>query len=274
MGSKSDNMDYRVYDPPQQSTRPQRTDFTQSNTRPYVDSNSIWKQQPNNFPQQKIFQNYQRKPLPMINEQQPLFYSTPIPMSHPQEQSDNSKELKCTPPVINSTYVIHAHQRTPAHKNTKSKFKNIKEPLPPSRTTPNTPIQNHVDKQKEIPPTEKTITSQPVTQQKTKPKKEKIDIESQPVTFKMMDSEKELNEADVKLLPETYLTVAVVVTLCFNCPVGIVAMLFSFASFSSFQKGEQKEAIKQGRISCLISIFGMVLTIFVVIGVVLYVTAE
>ena len=76
------------------------------------------------------------------------------------------------------------------------------------------------------------------------------------------------------MIPRTYFIVTVVVTLCFNCPIGLLAMLCSVYSHSAFCRGEVTRGRCLARLALLLSLFGIIVTISVVMSVVFYVTSE
>lgn len=75
------------------------------------------------------------------------------------------------------------------------------------------------------------------------------------------------DEADI---PQTYMGLALVVTLCFNCPIGLLALLIAYCSRKSWLSGKKGSASLQARISLVVSMLGILATIAIVIGVVWY----
>ena len=76
------------------------------------------------------------------------------------------------------------------------------------------------------------------------------------------------------MISQTYFIVTVVVTLCFNCPIGLIGMLCSVYSHSAFCRGDVTRGRCLARLALLLSLSGIVITISVVMSVVFYVTSE
>ena len=60
---------------------------------------------------------------------------------------------------------------------------------------------------------------------------------------------------------QSYMGLAVVVTVCFNCPIGIFAIIASMSALREFEAGNAKAGKVKASWSLLLSMFGMILTV-------------
>lgn len=70
-------------------------------------------------------------------------------------------------------------------------------------------------------------------------------------------------------LPQTYFTLAGLVTLCFNCPIGFIAVLFSKSAINNFKNGNISKGKLQARVALVLSMIGVIITMGIVIIVVI-----
>lgn len=73
------------------------------------------------------------------------------------------------------------------------------------------------------------------------------------------------NPENYTKLPQTYLVLAMTVAICFNCPFGCTAAMFSMSSVTAFRKGDTAGAKKRARISLILSVLGIISTMVVVV---------
>ena len=71
--------------------------------------------------------------------------------------------------------------------------------------------------------------------------------------------------------PETYFVLSSVVTVCFNCPLGMIALFCSWDAKRAFDRGDMKIGRGRAKWAFFLSMFSMVLTVGVVMAVVFYV---
>jgi hypothetical protein len=97
-------------------------------------------------------------------------------------------------------------------------------------------------------------------------------VEQPTVPKKDKNKEDEILEPYHKVnRPETYFVLSSVVTVCFNLPIGILALLCSWRALQSFQNGDMKTGRKQAKWAFCLSMFAMVLTVCLVMTLVFYV---
>ncbi|XP_050419511.1 uncharacterized protein LOC126832687 [Patella vulgata] len=73
-----------------------------------------------------------------------------------------------------------------------------------------------------------------------------------------------------KEIPNTNIAVGFLVTMCFNIPIGAVAIFFSLMAAKSYRDGNTKLGEKRTRYAMIISLLGIVVTVLFVMGAVLY----
>ncbi|XP_071101666.1 uncharacterized protein [Haliotis cracherodii] len=78
------------------------------------------------------------------------------------------------------------------------------------------------------------------------------------------------SEPQIPDIPNTNIAVAFLVTLCFNFPLGALAIYYALMSAKAYRDGQKKKGAKRARISIYISLFSIVLTVLIVMMVVLY----
>lgn len=71
---------------------------------------------------------------------------------------------------------------------------------------------------------------------------------------------------------ETYMIVSIVVTLCFNAPFGIIAILFSWRAYTRFESGRLPEGRWNANVALALGLSGLVIGVCIVMAVVVYVT--
>ncbi|XP_067687642.1 uncharacterized protein [Haliotis asinina] len=76
-------------------------------------------------------------------------------------------------------------------------------------------------------------------------------------------------ESQIPDIPNTNIAVAFLVTLCFNFPLGALAIYYALMSAKAYRDGEKKKGAKRARISIYISLFSIVLTVLIVMVAVL-----
>ena len=69
---------------------------------------------------------------------------------------------------------------------------------------------------------------------------------------------------------QTYMALAFVVMLCFNCPIGLLAVGMAYYAQMAFREGDKTEGERRANIALCCSMLGILATIFIVIGVVWY----
>ena len=70
---------------------------------------------------------------------------------------------------------------------------------------------------------------------------------------------------------QTYMVLSVVVSVCFNLPVGLLAFFVSVKSSDSFQSGDIPGGRVRARCSLVLSMLGIVMTVTIVMAVVFYI---
>lgn len=71
-------------------------------------------------------------------------------------------------------------------------------------------------------------------------------------------------------LPQTYLVMSIVVCIFFNCPLGCLGIVYSMLSVSSFREGDIEGAKRRARCAMILSFSGVVVTVMVIIGLIVY----
>ena len=75
-------------------------------------------------------------------------------------------------------------------------------------------------------------------------------------------------------VPDTNLTLACLVCLCFNIPLGLVAMYLSISAARFYRDGDPKQGERKAKCSVIISLFSIVTTVLLVMSYVLWITIE
>lgn len=75
-------------------------------------------------------------------------------------------------------------------------------------------------------------------------------------------------------VPDTNLTLACLVCLCFNMPLGAVAMYFSLSAARLYRDGDAKKGENFTKYSVFLSLFSIITTVLVVMSYVLWVVLE
>lgn len=75
-------------------------------------------------------------------------------------------------------------------------------------------------------------------------------------------------------VPDTNLTLACLVCLCFNMPLGAVAMIFSLSAARHYRDGDSKQGENYAKYSIFLSLFSIVTTVLIVMSYVLWVVIE
>ena len=85
----------------------------------------------------------------------------------------------------------------------------------------------------------------------------------------------QLTQSDerLKFTQKSYLALAIISTVFFNIPIGIIAIVCSLKAAKFYQKGDKAKARKLANCSVVLSLVAMVITVTVVLVVVVYVSA-
>lgn len=75
-------------------------------------------------------------------------------------------------------------------------------------------------------------------------------------------------------VPDTNLTLACLVCLCFNMPLGAIAMYFSLSAARLYRDGDPKKGESFTKYSVFLSLFSIITTVLVVMSYVLWVVLE
>lgn len=75
-------------------------------------------------------------------------------------------------------------------------------------------------------------------------------------------------------VPDTNLTLACLVCLCFNMPLGAIAMYFSLSAARYYRDGEAKKGENYAKYSVFLSFFSILTTVLAVMSYVLWVVLE
>ncbi|KAH3689119.1 hypothetical protein DPMN_191772 [Dreissena polymorpha] len=79
---------------------------------------------------------------------------------------------------------------------------------------------------------------------------------------------------ETTFVPDTNLTLACLVCLCFNIPLGLVAMYLSISAAKFYRDGDPKQGERKAKCSVIISLFSIVTTVLLVMSYVLWITIE
>ena len=74
--------------------------------------------------------------------------------------------------------------------------------------------------------------------------------------------------------PESYILLSLIVTVCFNLPVGLCAVLLSFQAHKAFQRQDKKTGQCRARCALVTSMFGIVVTVAAMCTVVMLVASR
>lgn len=83
-------------------------------------------------------------------------------------------------------------------------------------------------------------------------------------------SKKSAKKPYPKGIPDTNFGLAVMVALCFNLPFGVLAIYLSLAAAKAYVNEHRKKGALRARLSMIASLFGIVITVVVVVSLVLW----
>lgn len=75
-------------------------------------------------------------------------------------------------------------------------------------------------------------------------------------------------------VPDTNLPLACLVCLCFNLPLGALAMYLSLSAARLYRDGDEKNGEKRAKCSVLLSLFSIVTTVLIVMSIVLWIVID
>lgn len=75
-------------------------------------------------------------------------------------------------------------------------------------------------------------------------------------------------------VPDTNLPLACLVCLCFNLPLGAVAMYLSLSAARLYRDGDVKNGEQRAKCSVLLSLFSIVTTVLIVMSIVLWIVID
>ena len=78
----------------------------------------------------------------------------------------------------------------------------------------------------------------------------------------------------VRQIPDTNLTLATLVCLCFNFPLGAIAMYLSLTAAKAYRDGNSDRGEFRAKASVLLSLFSIVSTVLIVMSIVLWIVVE
>lgn len=84
----------------------------------------------------------------------------------------------------------------------------------------------------------------------------------------------ELSPLDPDDLPDTHIALAWLVTLCFNIPLGVLAICMSMKAAKMYIEGKRKQGRHYTKLSLYASLAGIVFTVVTVMSVVLYLAVK
>ncbi len=70
-----------------------------------------------------------------------------------------------------------------------------------------------------------------------------------------------------------YMGLSILVIICFNCPVGLIALLFSMSAESDYETGHTQSGHIKSYVSLMFNMMGIIITVVVMVAVVFYVGA-
>lgn len=79
---------------------------------------------------------------------------------------------------------------------------------------------------------------------------------------------------EITEVPNTNFPIACMVALCFNLPLGLIAMYFSLRAVKAYQDGKVKLGEKRSRWSIVMSLLGITITTVIISSVVLYIAMQ
>lgn len=98
----------------------------------------------------------------------------------------------------------------------------------------------------------------------TQPKR--TGLKSNPVDFK--------SYTKIRRVPDTNLTLATLVCLCFNLPLGAIAMYLSLTAAKAYRDGKNDKGDFRANASVLLSLFSIVSTVLIVMSIVLWIVVS
>mgnify|MGYP000181579618 FL=1 len=123
------------------------------------------------------------------------------------------------------------------------------------------------------------VECRPNVIQYTKPKSDKQikrTKSTEKVEIKKTDQvqPKGTNSSHTTYVPDTNLTLACLVCLCFNMPIGAIAMYFSLSAARHYRDGDAKKGENFTKYSVYLSLFSIITTVLIVMAYVLWVVLE
>lgn len=78
----------------------------------------------------------------------------------------------------------------------------------------------------------------------------------------------------VRRVPDTNFTLATLVCLCFNLPLGAIAMYLSLTAARAYRDGKNEKGDVRANASVMLSLFSIVSTVLIVMSIVLWIVVE
>lgn len=83
-----------------------------------------------------------------------------------------------------------------------------------------------------------------------------------------------INYSKIRRVPNTNFTLATLVCLCFNLPIGAIAMYLSLTAAKAYRDGKSDRGDFRAYASVLLSLFSIVSTVLIVMSIVLWIVVE
>ena len=83
-----------------------------------------------------------------------------------------------------------------------------------------------------------------------------------------------INHSKLRRVPDTNLTLAALTCLCFNLPIGAIAMYLSLTAAKAYRDGKNDRGDFRANASVLLSLFSIVSTVLVVMSIVLWIAVD
>ena len=83
-----------------------------------------------------------------------------------------------------------------------------------------------------------------------------------------------INSSKIRRVPDTNLTLSTLVCLCFNLPLGVIAMYLSLTAAKAYRDGKNDKGDCRANASVLISLFSIVSTVLIVMSIVLWIAVD
>ncbi|KAH3689120.1 hypothetical protein DPMN_191773 [Dreissena polymorpha] len=108
--------------------------------------------------------------------------------------------------------------------------------------------------------------------QQSEPKQSTRDSNDKKITN--IDNIKVKQLYGTRYVPDTNLTLACLVCVCFNLPLGLLAMYHSITAARFYKDGDPKQGERMAKCSVVISLFSIVTTVLLVMSYVLWISVE